>query len=94
MLVAADTATKVWAPHMTGCHRSGVLEMARSISSAERVRSAVVVDGAFGNLCERIVHGSITDWLRLILHSPTFSLADVAIRAGILAVLGRRVVAY
>lgn len=53
-------------------------------SSLERMALAAVMGGALGNGVDRIAHGAVTDWIHVPWYPPTFTLADVAIRAGAL----------
>ncbi len=41
---------------------------------------------AIGNLIDRLVHGSVTDWIKLP-HWPAFNVADMAITFGVIALL-------
>lgn len=49
------------------------------------VRTALVVAtaGGLANLLDRLVHGSVTDWIHLAGYGPTFNLADIAVRGGL-----------
>lgn len=47
---------------------------------------ALIIGGAFGNLYERIVHGTVTDFISL-LHIPYFNLADAALTLGVLLLI-------
>jgi signal peptidase II len=63
---------------------------ARAGSLAERAGAALAVAGAAGNLIDRlarapgILHGGVIDWIHLWFYGPTFNLADVWLRAGLL----------
>ncbi len=51
---------------------------------------SLVIGGGTGNLYDRIIHGSVTDFLHLdliIFQTGIFNLADVSIIAGILIIL-------
>ena len=48
--------------------------------------TGLLLGGAIGNLIDRIVQGSVTDFVKLPLW-PAFNLADVAITFGVLALL-------
>jgi signal peptidase II len=67
----------------------------RAENATERLGAALAAAGAIGNLIDRVVrapgifHGGVIDWLHLSFYSPTFNLADVWLRAGLLiAVIG------
>jgi signal peptidase II len=55
--------------------------------------AGLLTGGALGNLFDRLVHGSVTDFIKLPLW-PAFNVADIAITGGVLALLyvleGRR----
>lgn len=51
------------------------------------VSLAVVLGGGAANLADRSAHGFVTDWIHLPWYSPSFNVADVAIRAGAVAAL-------
>ena len=55
--------------------------------------TGLLVGGAIGNLIDRLVHGAVTDFIKLPLW-PAFNIADMAITFGVLALLyvleGRR----
>jgi signal peptidase II len=63
---------------------------ARAGSRTERVGAALAAAGAAGNLVDRlarapgIFHGGVIDWIHLWSYAPTFNLADVWLRAGVL----------
>jgi signal peptidase II len=68
---------------------------ARASTVAERVGGWLAVGGGLGNLVDRVVrppgrlHGPVTDWIHLSFYGPTFNLADLWLRGGLLiAVLG------
>jgi signal peptidase II len=48
--------------------------------------TGLLVGGAVGNLIDRLVHGYVTDFIKLPAW-PAFNIADVAITAGVLALL-------
>lgn len=51
-----------------------------------------VIGGGIGNLYDRIVHGSVTDFLHLnlgIIQTGIFNFADISIMAGMLMILSR-----
>ena len=68
---------------------------ARAATAAERFGAWLAVGGGLGNLVDRVVrapgglHGAVTDWIHLSFYGPTFNLADVWLRGGLLiAVIG------
>ena len=48
--------------------------------------TGLLLGGAAGNIIDRVAHGSVTDWIKLP-HWPAFNLADVAITAGVIALV-------
>jgi signal peptidase II len=62
---------------------------ARARSRLERVGAALAAAGGAGNLVDRLVrppsvlHGGVVDWLHLSFYGPTFNLADVMLRGGV-----------
>lgn len=57
--------------------------------SPQRIALSVVLGGAAGNICDRIVRGSVTDFLDVHVgeyHWPTFNVADAAITTGALMI--------
>jgi signal peptidase II len=48
------------------------------------VPTGLLIGGALGNLIDRIVHGAVTDFVKLPLW-PAFNVADIAITFGVLA---------
>jgi signal peptidase II len=48
--------------------------------------TGLLVGGALGNLIDRLVHGAVTDFVKLPLW-PAFNVADMAITFGVLALL-------
>jgi signal peptidase II len=56
----------------------------------ERLGAALAAAGAAGNLIDRLIrppsvlHGGVTDWLHVRFYGPTFNLADVWLRGGLL----------
>jgi len=78
MLVLALVASVLWQPAATGHGR------------ALKVGLALVVGGALGNLFDRVVRGTVTDFLDFYLgryHWPAFNVADAAITLGALVAL-------
>lgn len=68
---------------------------ARASTAAERLGAWLAVGGGLGNLVDRVarppagLHGAVTDWIHLSFYGPTFNLADVWLRGGLLiAVVG------
>jgi signal peptidase II len=62
----------------------------RATSRSERFGAGLAAAGAAGNLIDRLVrapaalHGGVVDWLHVWFYGPTFNLADVWLRAGVL----------
>jgi signal peptidase II len=48
--------------------------------------TGLLIGGALGNLIDRIVHGAVTDFVKLPLW-PAFNVADMAITIGVIALL-------
>lgn len=48
--------------------------------------TGLLIGGAIGNLIDRLVHGGVTDFIKLPLW-PAFNLADASITVGVLALL-------
>ncbi len=46
--------------------------------------TGMLLGGAFGNILDRVRHGSVTDFVKLPLSWPPFNLADASITLGIL----------
>ena len=68
---------------------------ARASTAAERIGAWLAVGGGLGNLLDRLVrppgglHGAVTDWIHVSFYGPTFNLADLWLRGGLLiAVIG------
>ena len=58
---------------------------ARGQPHAMRLGLALILGGALGNLYDRVVHGTVTDFLELYIGSfrwPAFNVADSAITIG------------
>ena len=69
----------------------------RAGGTAERLGASLAAAGAAGNLIDRLArspgvfHGGVIDWIHLSFYGPTFNLADVWLRGGVvLAVAGWR----
>ena len=67
----------------------------RASTAAERIGAWLAVGGGLGNLLDRVIrppgglHGAVTDWIHVFFYGPTFNLADVWLRGGLLiAVIG------
>jgi signal peptidase II len=62
----------------------------RAKGRAEGLGAALAAAGAAGNLIDRLIrppaalHGGVVDWLHVSFYGPTFNLADVWLRAGVL----------
>ena len=62
----------------------------RGASRLERAGAAVAAAGAAGNLLDRlarspgVLHGGVVDWIHVSFYGPTFNLADLWLRGGIL----------
>jgi signal peptidase II len=67
---------------------------ARASIMAEKLGAAVAAAGGAGNLVDRlarppaVLHGGVVDWLHLSFYGPTFNLADVWLRGGLLVAAG------
>ena len=68
---------------------------ARASTAAERIGAWLAVGGGLGNLLDRLIrppgglHGAVTDWIHVSFYGPTFNLADLWLRGGLLiAVIG------
>jgi signal peptidase II len=67
-----------------------VVVVLRTRSRAAALAWAVVLGGAVGNLADRFFRspgfgrGAVVDWIHISGYSPSFNLADLAIRAGAL----------
>lgn len=64
-----------------------VILLLRATGSTVRVALAVALAGGVSNLLDRLAQGSVTDWIHVAGYSPTFNLADVAVRGGLLFAL-------
>jgi signal peptidase II len=66
----------------------------RAGSRAERFGAALAAAGAAGNLIDRLIrppgvlHGGVVDWLHVWFYGPTFNLADIWLRAGVVIAAG------
>jgi signal peptidase II len=85
-------------PLLTAVSLAGVVLLgfwaARAASGAERTGAALAAAGAAGNLLDRLVrppavlHGGVVDWLHVTFYAPTFNLADLWLRGGLLLAVG------
>lgn len=48
--------------------------------------TGLLLGGAAGNIIDRVSHSAVTDWIKLP-HWPAFNIADVAITAGVVALV-------
>ncbi|MGH2872188.1 MAG: signal peptidase II [Solirubrobacteraceae bacterium] len=48
--------------------------------------TGLLVGGAIGNLIDRVVHGSVTDFIQLP-HWPAFNVSDIAITVGVIVLV-------
>jgi signal peptidase II len=61
----------------------------RAGSRSQRVGAALAAAGGLGNLVDRLIrppsvlHGGVVDWLHVSFYGPTFNLADVLLRGGL-----------
>jgi signal peptidase II len=95
---AAFAAAAGYEPLLTVVALAGVVLLgfwvARASSRAERSGAALAAAGAAGNLLDRLahppapLHGGVVDWLHLSFYGPTFNLADVWLRGGLLLAAG------
>jgi signal peptidase II len=66
----------------------------RASGRAEGLGAALAASGAAGNLIDRLarppgaLHGGVVDWLHVWFYGPTFNLADIWLRAGVLSAIG------
>jgi signal peptidase II len=66
----------------------------RASAMAEKLGAAVAAAGGVGNLLDRlarppaVLHGGVVDWLHLSFYGPTFNLADIWLRGGLLVAGG------
>jgi signal peptidase II len=66
----------------------------RAAGRAESLGAALAAAGAAGNLIDRLtrppggLHGGVVDWLHVSFYGPTFNLADIWLRAGVLIAVG------
>ena len=65
--------------------------MRRETRSIALISAGMVIGGALGNVIDRILHGSVADFLNITccgLHNPfAFNVADIAIFAGLLGLM-------
>jgi signal peptidase II len=61
----------------------------RTRSRVERIGAALAAAGGTGNVVDRLIrppavlHGGVVDWLHVSFYGPTFNLADVMLRGGV-----------
>jgi signal peptidase II len=61
----------------------------RARSRTQQVGAALAAAGGLGNLADRLIrppsvlHGGVVDWLHVSFYGPTFNLADVLLRGGL-----------
>lgn len=68
----------------------GYLFMKKNISKPMLLGFAFVIGGGIGNLYDRLVHGSVTDFVHIdfvIFQTGIFNMADVSIMTGVAIVL-------
>jgi signal peptidase II len=80
-------------PLLTLASLAGVILLglwaARASAVAEKLGAAVAAAGGAGNLLDRlarppaVMHGGVVDWLHLSFYGPTFNLADIWLRGGL-----------
>lgn len=66
------------------------------ISRIEVLGFAMVIGGGIGNLLDRMLHGSVTDFLQIRmggLQTGIFNMADVSVTLGIILILGSQLIA-
>jgi signal peptidase II len=85
-------------PLLTAVALAGVILLGtwavRATGRAEGLGAALATAGAAGNLIDRLsrppapLHGAVVDWLHVSFYGPTFNLADIWLRAGVLLAIG------
>ena len=80
-------------PLIVGVSFAGVILLGlwalTATSGTERFGAALAAGGAAGNLADRLtrppggLHGAVIDWIHVSFYGPTFNLADVWLRGGI-----------
>ena len=50
------------------------------------IPTGLLLGGAIGNIIDRLASGEVTDWIKIPLW-PAFNIADIAITAGVIALL-------
>jgi signal peptidase II len=66
----------------------------RATDRVQRLGAAFAAAGAAGNLIDRltrgpaVLHGGVVDWLHVWFYGPTFNLADVWLRGGLVLAAG------
>lgn len=64
-----------------------VVVLLRAGRPAVALSLAAVIGGGLANVLDRVSHGDVTDWIHLPWYPPSFNLADVAVRAGVILAL-------
>jgi signal peptidase II len=95
---AAFGAAARYEPLLAAVGIAGVILLglwaAKASSWAERSGAALAAGGAAGNLLDRldrppsVLHGGVVDWLHVAFYGPTFNLADLWLRVGLLLAAG------
>jgi signal peptidase II len=95
---AAFGAAARYEPVLSAVGVAGVILLGlwavKASSWAERSGAALAAGGAAGNLLDRlarppsVLHGGVVDWLHLSFYGPTFNLADLWLRVGLLLAAG------
>lgn len=65
----------------------------KSYSNYDSISYTVIIGGAMGNVYDRILYGTVTDFIDLYIknwHWPAFNLADVEVCCGIVLLLMKR----
>lgn len=64
-----------------------LLVLTKAMTPILKAALAIAAAGGIANLLDRLAHGNVTDWIHVVGYSPTFNLADVAVRGGLLVAL-------
>jgi signal peptidase II len=65
----------------------------QTIPSQTLIGLCFIIGGGIGNIFDRVVHGSVTDFFHIqlgVLHTGIFNMADVSIVAGVLIIIIHR----
>ena len=68
----------------------GFILTRHNLSIALLLGLILVIGGGFGNLYDRVVHGSVTDFLYInfgLFHTGIFNVADFSITVGVVVIL-------